>query len=91
MDASASHASHPLETHGVEELALEATKEHIIKMGNGCRDSRTSRPRQFLYSCDRPHLQESESAVDKPLRVVAERHFSEVHRRRPKAASPVLP
>ena len=33
MDASASHASHPLETHGVEELALEATKQHIIKMG----------------------------------------------------------
>ena len=29
MDASASHASHPLETHGVEELALEATKEHM--------------------------------------------------------------
>ena len=33
MDASASHASHPLETHGVEEVALEATKEHIFKMG----------------------------------------------------------
>ena len=33
MDASASHASHPLETHGVEELALEATKQHIIKNG----------------------------------------------------------
>ena len=33
MDVSASHASHPLETHGVEELALEATKEQIIKNG----------------------------------------------------------
>ena len=32
MDASASHASHPLETHGVEELALEAAREHTIKM-----------------------------------------------------------
>ena len=32
MDASVSHASHPLETHGVEELALGATKEHITKM-----------------------------------------------------------
>ena len=33
MDASASHASHPLETHGVEELAVEATKEKIVNMG----------------------------------------------------------
>ena len=33
MDASASNASHPLETHGVEELAQEATKGTLSKMG----------------------------------------------------------
>ena len=43
--------------------------------------SRTSRPRQFLYPCESPHLQESERAVDKPLCVPAERQSSsEVHR-----------
>ena len=63
MDASASHASHPLETHGVEELALEATMEHMIKMGKW---------RQAAAQGDRPHLQRSERAVDKPLPVAAE-------------------
>ena len=33
IDAPASHAGRPIETHGVEELALEATKQHVIKMG----------------------------------------------------------
>ena len=36
MDAAAIYASHPLETHGVEELALEATQEHLIKMVKWC-------------------------------------------------------
>ena len=33
MDASTGHASHPLETHGVEELALEATKGTYYQNG----------------------------------------------------------
>ena len=85
MDASARHASHPLEAHGVEELALEATEEYIIKMVWMAAGSRTYRSKQFLYSCDRPQLPQSERAVDKPLRGAAERHSSEVHRRRRKA------
>ena len=73
MDAAAIYASHPLETHGVEELALEATQEHHHQNGEMVPGSRTSCPRQFLHSCDRPHLQERdrERAVDKLLRVAA--------------------
>ena len=32
MDASANRSSNPIETNGVEEIALEATKEHTVKM-----------------------------------------------------------
>ena len=86
MDASAGHASHPLETHGVEELALEATKEHIIKMGTWRQAAALAVQDNFFILVIVRICKESERAVDKPLRGAVQRHSGEVHGRRRKAA-----
>ena len=79
MDASASHASGPTETHGAEEKS-----QH----GERSTGSRTRSAGQFLHFLDGPHLQESKGAVDDTLRVAAERHTCETHGRCRKAAFP---
>ena len=88
MDASAGHASHPLETHGVEELALEATKEHFIKMGKWRQAAALAVQDNFFILVIVRICKESETSVDKPLRGAAQRHSGEVHGRRRKAAFP---
>ena len=88
MDASASHASHPFEAHGVEELALEATKEHVIKMCKWRQAAAQAIQDYFFIPVIVRICMKARVPLTNLFVWLQKKHSSEVHRRRRKAAFP---